>query len=111
MNNRSIQRGFLLSPAAVFFLLMAGCSVGPEAPATYVAACAWCHDEGIGGAPKTGDKEEWERRTGKGIAKVYANAINGFEGATGIMPARGSRMDLSDEEIRKLVDYMVAASQ
>lgn len=111
MINRSIERAFLLSLAAAFFLSLAACSTDPEAPATYVTACAWCHSEGIGGAPMTGDKDEWERRMSKGIAKVYANAIDGFEGATGIMPAKGSRMDLSDEEIKKLVDYMVEASQ
>jgi cytochrome c5 len=82
-----------------------------NAPQLYVNSCSWCHDEGSGGAPITGDKEDWERRTSKGMATVYANAIDGFEGATGIMPAKGSRMDLSDEEIKKLVDFMVEASQ
>lgn len=111
MINRSIQRAFLPSLAAAVFLSLAACSSGPEPPATYVAACGWCHDEGIGGAPRTGDQEDWNRRMSKGIAKVYANAINGFEGANGIMPAKGSRPDLSDEEIKTLVDYMVEASQ
>lgn len=111
MINRSIQGAFLFSLAPVFFLSLAACSAKPEAPATYATSCAWCHAEGIGGAPKIGDKKEWERRVNKGIAKVYANAINGFEGATGVMPAKGSRVDLSDEEIKKLVDYMVAASR
>ena len=45
------------------------------------------------------------------MATVYANAIDGFEGATGIMPAKGSRMDLSDDEIKKIVDFMVQVSQ
>ena len=45
------------------------------------------------------------------MAKVYSNAIDGYEGATGIMPAKGSRMDLSDEDIKKLVDFMVEVSQ
>ena len=92
---------------------LSACSSGPEAeaPPAYVNSCMTCHGEGIGGAPITGDKEDWQRRTSKGMAKVYANAINGFEGATGIMPARGSRTDLSDEDIKKIVDYMVEASQ
>jgi cytochrome c5 len=100
----------------VLSILLAGltaCTADPtaNAPPLYVNSCSWCHDEGIGGAPITGDKEDWERRTSKGMAMVYANAIDGFEGATGIMPAKGSRMDLSDDEIKKIVDYMVEASQ
>jgi cytochrome c5 len=102
----------VLPLAAFISLSLAACSADPtaNAPAAYVNSCAWCHDAGLGGAPITGDKEDWERRTAKGMAKVYANAIDGYEGATGIMPARGS-LDLSDEEIKKLVDFMVEASQ
>ncbi len=101
----------LLSISAIVFLN--ACSADPEAnaPQLYVNSCGWCHTEGTGGAPAIGDKEDWERRTGKGMAKVYANAIDGFEGATGIMPAKGSRPDLTDEEIKELVDFMVEVSQ
>ena len=109
---QSSQKTFLV----VLSVLLAGltaCAPDPleNAPPLYVNSCSWCHDAGNGGAPKTGDKEDWERRTSKGMAAVYANAIDGYEGATGIMPAKGSRMDLSDEEIKKLVDFMVEASQ
>jgi cytochrome c5 len=45
------------------------------------------------------------------MSKVRQNAIDGFEGGTGIMPAKGGRLDLSDEEIIVLVDYMVEASR
>jgi len=88
-------------------------SPDPEAnaPQLYVNSCSFCHREGTGGAPILGDKADWAKRTEKGMAKVYENAIEGFEGATGIMPAKGSRTDLSDEEIKKLVDFMVEASQ
>ena len=101
---------------AIYLVLVAGvsaCSADPEAnaPQLYVNSCSWCHTDGIGGAPATGDKEDWERRTSKGMAQVYANAIDGFEGATGIMPAKGSRADLTDEEVKELVDWMVEVSQ
>jgi cytochrome c5 len=109
---RSLHTPFLV----VLSVLLAGltaCSSDPleNAPPLYVNSCSWCHDAGIGGAPITGDKEDWARRTSKGMATVYANAIDGFEGATGIMPAKGSRMDLSDDEIKKIVDFMVEVSQ
>ena len=108
-----------LVPVLLFPIVLAisACSPDPTITAPpqyvnlYVNSCSWCHDAGNGGAPKIGDKEDWERRTSKGMAKVYANAIDGYEGATGIMPEKGSRMDLSDDDIKKLVDFMVEASQ
>ena len=65
----------------------------------------------LGGAPKTGDREEWARRVGKGLAKVRENAVKGFEGGTGVMPAKGGRADLADEEIVAIIDYMIEASR
>ena len=59
----------------------------------------------------TGDRDEWERRIAKGVAKVRSNALEGFEGGTGIMPAKGGNLDLSDEQVIALVDYMIEASR
>ena len=103
----------LSAVVACLILFLSACSSDPgaSAPTAYVTSCATCHDEGLGGAPIPGDKEDWDRRTAKGMAIVYTNAINGFEGAMGIMPARGSRPDLSDEEIKVVVDWMVDPSK
>lgn len=81
------------------------------APASYTISCMPCHGEGLGGAPKTGDTAAWEARIAKGMGKVRRNAIEGFEGGTGVMPAKGGRLDMSDDEIIALVDYMVEASR
>jgi cytochrome c5 len=81
------------------------------APAAYTISCMPCHGDGLGGAPKTGDTAAWEARIAKGMGKVRRNAIEGFEGGTGVMPAKGGRLDMSDDEIIALVDYMVEASR
>jgi cytochrome c5 len=39
------------------------------------------------------------------------HAINGFQGSAGYMPAKGGRVDLSDEEVASAVEYMVSESQ
>ena len=66
-------------------------------------ACAVCHASGVLNAPKLGDKASWEPRLAKGVEQLYANAINGM----GTMPPKGGRLDFSDEDIRRVVDYML----
>jgi cytochrome c5 len=77
----------------------------------YNAACIACHGNGIGGAPKTGDKAAWAARIGQGSSTLRDHAIKGFQGAAGVMPAKGGRIDLSDAEIIGAVDYMTAQSR
>lgn len=80
-------------------------------PQVYNEACIACHGSGIGGAPKLGDAAAWASRIAQGNATLYDHAINGFTGSTGFMPQKGARMDLSDQEVRDAVDYMVSQSQ
>ena len=77
-----------------------------DAQATYTATCAACHNVGVAGAPKL-VAEDWTERLTKGIDGLTASAINGI----GIMPPKGGRGDLSDEEIRATVEYMLAQFQ
>lgn len=77
----------------------------------YNSACMACHTTGVAGAPKTGDVAAWSERIAKGSEALYANAINGYQGSAGVMPAKGGRVDLSDEAVQAAVDYMVEQSQ
>ena len=86
-------------------------AVAMTGPQVYNQACLACHGAGVGGAPVVGDVEAWTARIAKGTETLYDNAINGFQGGMGYMPAKGGRIDLSDEEVRNAVDYMVAESQ
>lgn len=78
---------------------------------TYKTACFACHDTGVAGSPKTGDKAAWKARIGQGNDKMYSNAIKGFKGKTGVMPAKGGRADLKDADVKAAVDYIVAQSK
>ncbi len=80
-------------------------------PQVYNSACIACHGNGVGGAPVTGDVAAWAARIAQGNDVLYDHAINGFQGSAGVMIAKGGRMDLSDEEVRLAVDYMVAESR
>lgn len=64
--------------------------------------CASCHQSGLDGAPKIGDRAAWIPRLQKGLDPLVASAIHGH----GPMPARGGLPDLSDQEIRGAIVYM-----
>ncbi len=66
------------------------------------AACAHCHQTGVDGAPKIGDRAAWIPRATKGYDIVVRSAIKGH----GAMPARGGMADLTDAELRSAVTYM-----
>ncbi|QEQ56694.1 c-type cytochrome [Chlorobium phaeovibrioides] len=72
----------------------------------YNSTCAVCHNTGIMGAPKPGDKVAWSARVAGGFAPVLANSIKGFKG----MPARGGKQSLTDAQIADAVAFMVAKS-
>lgn len=71
--------------------------------AVYQQVCAVCHAAGVLNAPKPGDAAAWEPRLAKGVDALYANAINGM----GAMPAKGGRVDMSDDAIKAAVDHLL----
>lgn len=80
-------------------------------PQVYNSACIACHGAGVGGAPIVGDVEIWQPRVAQGMETLTKHAIEGYSGSAGYMPAKGGRMDLSDEEVAAAVEYMVSESQ
>ncbi|MBL8458412.1 cytochrome c5 family protein [Zoogloea sp.] len=73
--------------------------------------CAMCHQTGVAGAPKLGDKADWGPRIAQGNDTLYKHAIEGFNGAKGAMPAKGGNPALSDDDMKAVVDFMVAKAQ
>ncbi len=78
---------------------------------TYDAMCFVCHTSGAAGAPKLGDVANWAPRLAKGIDVLHGSAINGFMGTGGMMPPKGGRPDISDEDVKAAVDYMVSTAK
>jgi cytochrome c5 len=76
----------------------------------YNAACLACHGAGIAGAPVLGDAAAWAPRIAQGIDVLKEHAVVGYTGSVGFMPAKGGRVDLSDQEVHAAVDYMVDES-
>jgi cytochrome c5 len=66
------------------------------------AQCFKCHETGVGGAPKIGDRAAWAPRLKDGLDNTVRSAIKGHGG----MPARGGMADLTDSELRSAIVYM-----
>ncbi len=81
-----------------------------DGEADYKSSCFACHDMGVAGAPKLGDKDAWAPRIAQGNDTLYKHAIEGFQGSAGVMPPKGGS-SLSDDAIKAVVDYMVGQSQ
>lgn len=97
-------------------LLLSGCS-SPEdealaqGKAIWEGTCQVCHLNGVAGAPPLGNARAWAPRIAKGEDTLVSHALNGFTGEEGSMPARGGNPQLSDDQIRLAVRYMVHNSQ
>jgi cytochrome c5 len=78
-----------------------------DGKAIYSQVCVACHQAGVAGAPKFGDKAAWAPRIAQGMDALYAVALKG----KGAMPPRGGQTSLSDAAVKAAVDYMVAAGK
>lgn len=73
----------------------------------YNKVCIACHMTGVAGAPALKDKDRWTEIAAKGMKQLHHDAINGFTGKFGVMPARGSCTDCSDQDLYDAVAYML----
>ena len=69
----------------------------------YNSKCAGCHTSGVMGSPKFASLEDWAPRVGLGLEKLTLSAIAGKGG----MPAKGTCMDCTDNDIKITVQYML----
>jgi cytochrome c5 len=103
--NNSDQADIRIQPVAKFELAKAApVASGPKDGATiYNSVCGACHNTGAANAPKVDDKAAWAPRVASGKDTLYKSAIGG----KGAMPAKGGAADLSDDEIKATVDYIL----
>jgi cytochrome c5 len=70
----------------------------------YEDLCAGCHEEGLNGAPKTGDLAAWEGRSWLWEAVLFEHARSGYNE----MPAKGGDSLLDEATVTKAAEYMLA---
>jgi cytochrome c5 len=69
----------------------------------YENICAGCHEQGVDGAPRTGDRDAWDGRSRLWAAVLTEHAKKGY----GAMPARGGMDTLSDADVNRAAEYMM----
>jgi cytochrome c5 len=74
--------------------------------AVYGQVCKSCHEAGLAGAPKVGDKGAWGPRIAQGQSTAVQHAVAGFQGKTGVMPPKGGDAELTDTEVARAVVFM-----
>ncbi len=75
-----------------------------DGEAAYLEYCAGCHETGMFGAPVVGDASYWEGRSTLWQAVLMEHAREGYYD----MPPKGSRPDISDEEVNAAVEHMLS---
>lgn len=100
---KSLSAVLIVAGTALAFSAAAQAEADGET--VYNQACMACHMTGAAGAPIKGNAEAWEPRIEKGIETLYEHSLNGFNA----MPPKGGSMNLSDEEVKAAVDFMVQA--
>ncbi len=72
----------------------------------FKSVCAACHQTGVAGAPKVGDKAAWGPRIATGLNTLVAVATKG----KGAMPPKGGAADLTPEELTRAIVFMTNQS-
>jgi cytochrome c5 len=86
---------------------LAGPAVAADGKAVYDKTCVACHATGVANAPKFGDKAAWAPRIATGRHTLVGSVTKG----KGAMPPKAGAANLSDDDIKAAVDYMVGAAK
>ena len=79
-----------------------GAAGGRSGEEVFKTVCSACHQTGVAGAPKLGDKAAWGPRIKQGEKTLLQSALKGKNA----MPPKGGNPSLSDDEVARAVVYI-----
>lgn len=101
------------SDAAATDSAATGGDVKADGKAVFDKLCVACHavNSAIAYSPKLTDQADWAPRIKQGKDILFKHAIEGYTGPQGgVMPAKGGNAQLTDDEVKAAVVYMVNQS-
>lgn len=69
----------------------------------YESTCVVCHASGAAGAPIFGNAAAWKPRIKQGESVLVAHVLSGYK----LMPAKGTCVQCSENDIKAAVEYMI----
>ena len=103
------MKSYLVGLLGLLSCVAAGSTFAATAEETYKSSCGACHDAGVANAPKLGDKAGWAPRIKLGQDAMYKSALQGKPGTA--MMAKGGFANLSDADVKAVVDLMMAKAK
>lgn len=71
---------------------------------TYEQFCVVCHKDGLAGAPRFRNEEDWQPRLAK---KKIEDLLRSSKTGLNAMPMKGSCIQCSDEDLKAAITYML----
>jgi len=107
VKNRSITKLFLSSAILMLQFSITTNSIAADGKAIVDKSCAGCHLVGVMGAPKIGNKGDWEKRAKQGLSILNEHALKGFNN----MPAKGGNVTLSADDVKNAVMHLLVTAK
>lgn len=73
----------------------------------YERNCKMCHQTGLAGAPKLGNKADWAPRISLGLDALAKSAWTGIRA----MPPKGNCLQCTEADIKATVEFMIESSK
>lgn len=74
---------------------------------TYEQYCIVCHKDGLAGAPKFRNEQDWKPRlAGRTLSDLVASSIKGLNA----MPTKGTCFKCSEDDLNAAISYMLPRS-
>ena len=102
-----MKRTLMMVTALAAMMSAAQIAAAADGQAVYEKNCKGCHDKGMMGSPKLGDKDKWAPLIKNGQATLEQSVIKG----KGKMKPNGGNDALTADEIKAATAYLISKSQ